>query len=317
MHAVLLPTYVFCATVSWTWLFDIRLGTLGHVWSPCHILKSLHGSELQDTFHMVQSLRCDSCTGGDCVVLGVSIAPAKGKTAESAVLTGWFPAVAEDLAYITAKAGSVFWSVTPCSFGMGMALECQWPLVHQKPQPGHSGCCYSLFELHVRHVSENHSQHLLNLVSKFKYKKNWVIVKHCAITSLWLGFTIWKIKPNLLNNRLEAYLVYFVTSSVLEVKAVVYVAQLTGLEFLCFLRYNIDPGLYCPFFSLGACMEGLNSLFSQLLGISLYAEQTQRGEVWSEDVRKLVSILVPSIWNDKGKLDQMVCSSEPWIGFCF
>lgn len=57
---------------------------------------------------MVQSLRCDSCTGGDCVVLGVSIAPAKGKTAESAVLTGWFPAVAEDLAYITAKAGSVF-----------------------------------------------------------------------------------------------------------------------------------------------------------------------------------------------------------------
>uniref|UniRef100_A0A8C3LFY6 Mitochondrial intermediate peptidase n=1 Tax=Chrysolophus pictus TaxID=9089 RepID=A0A8C3LFY6_CHRPC len=56
------------------------------------------------------------------------------------------------------------------------------------------------------------------------------------------------------------------------------------------LRYNIDPGLYCPFFSLGACMEGLNSLFSQLLGISLYAEQTQRGEVWSEDVRKLAVV---------------------------
>ncbi|KAM6140017.1 mitochondrial intermediate peptidase isoform 1-T1 [Pterocles gutturalis] len=55
-------------------------------------------------------------------------------------------------------------------------------------------------------------------------------------------------------------------------------------------RYNIDPGLYCPFFSLGACMEGLNSLFSQLLGISLYVEQTQRGEVWSEDVRKLAVV---------------------------
>ncbi|XP_010076163.1 PREDICTED: mitochondrial intermediate peptidase-like, partial [Pterocles gutturalis] len=54
--------------------------------------------------------------------------------------------------------------------------------------------------------------------------------------------------------------------------------------------YNIDPGLYCPFFSLGACMEGLNSLFSQLLGISLYVEQTQRGEVWSEDVRKLAVV---------------------------
>lgn len=66
------------------------------------------------------------------------------------------------------------------------------------------------------------------------------------------------------------------------------------MGFCYVLRYNIDPGLYCPFFSLGACMEGLNSLFSQLLGISLYAEQTQRGEVWSEDVRKLVSVLVPS-----------------------
>lgn len=44
-------------------------------------------------------------------------------------------------------------------------------------------------------------------------------------------------------------------------------------------------------------MEGLNSLFSQLLGISLYAEQTKRGEIWSEDVRKLVS--VPSIWNQR------------------
>ncbi|XP_032909015.1 mitochondrial intermediate peptidase-like [Catharus ustulatus] len=55
-------------------------------------------------------------------------------------------------------------------------------------------------------------------------------------------------------------------------------------------RYNIDPGLYCPFFSLGACMEGLNTLFSQLLGISLYAEQTKRGEIWSEDVRKLAVV---------------------------
>lgn len=99
----------------------------------------------------------------------------------------------------------------------------------------------------------------------------------------------------MLNKGLKAYVAYFVTSCNLEVKAVVYVARLIHLEFLYFLRYNIDPGLYCPFFSLGACMEGLNSLFSQLLGISLYAEQTQRGEVWFEDVRKLVSILVPSI----------------------
>ena len=35
-------------------------------------------------------------------------------------------------------------------------------------------------------------------------------------------------------------------------------------------------------------MEGLNSLFTQLFGVSLLAEQPNAGEVWSEDVRKLV-----------------------------
>ncbi|XP_061484531.1 mitochondrial intermediate peptidase [Rhineura floridana] len=55
-------------------------------------------------------------------------------------------------------------------------------------------------------------------------------------------------------------------------------------------RYNIEPSLYCPFFSLGACMEGLNTLFNKLLGISLYAEQPEKGEVWYEDVRKLAVV---------------------------
>ncbi|XP_003414084.1 mitochondrial intermediate peptidase isoform X1 [Loxodonta africana] len=55
-------------------------------------------------------------------------------------------------------------------------------------------------------------------------------------------------------------------------------------------RYNIEPSLYCPFFSLGACMEGLNVLFNQLFGISLYAEQPAKGEVWCEDVRKLAVV---------------------------
>ncbi|XP_040196449.1 mitochondrial intermediate peptidase [Rana temporaria] len=55
-------------------------------------------------------------------------------------------------------------------------------------------------------------------------------------------------------------------------------------------KYNIEPSLYSPFFSLGACMEGLNSLFNQLLGISLYSEQPEKGEVWSEDVRKLAVV---------------------------
>uniref|UniRef100_A0A6Q2WUK7 Mitochondrial intermediate peptidase n=1 Tax=Esox lucius TaxID=8010 RepID=A0A6Q2WUK7_ESOLU len=52
-------------------------------------------------------------------------------------------------------------------------------------------------------------------------------------------------------------------------------------------RYNIDSSLYSPYFSLGACMGGLNMLFSQLLGVSFQNEQPMAGEVWSEDVRKL------------------------------
>ncbi|XP_008058214.1 mitochondrial intermediate peptidase [Carlito syrichta] len=55
-------------------------------------------------------------------------------------------------------------------------------------------------------------------------------------------------------------------------------------------RFNIEPSLYSPFFSLGACMDGLNVLLNRLLGISLYAEQPVQGEVWCEDVRKLAVV---------------------------
>ncbi|XP_055798411.1 uncharacterized protein LOC129868448 isoform X4 [Salvelinus fontinalis] len=53
-------------------------------------------------------------------------------------------------------------------------------------------------------------------------------------------------------------------------------------------EYKIDPCLYSPYFSLGACMEGLNMLFSQLLGVSFQNEQPMAGEAWSEDLRKMV-----------------------------
>ncbi|XP_057176984.1 mitochondrial intermediate peptidase isoform X2 [Triplophysa rosa] len=45
-----------------------------------------------------------------------------------------------------------------------------------------------------------------------------------------------------------------------------------------------------PYFSLGACMEGLNHLFTQLLGVYFQAEEPKMGEVWSEDVRKLAVV---------------------------
>ncbi|XP_034023957.1 mitochondrial intermediate peptidase-like [Thalassophryne amazonica] len=55
-------------------------------------------------------------------------------------------------------------------------------------------------------------------------------------------------------------------------------------------RYNIEPSLYSPYLSLGACMEGLNNLFSQLYGVSLMSEHPRAGEVWSDDVRKLAVV---------------------------
>lgn len=55
-------------------------------------------------------------------------------------------------------------------------------------------------------------------------------------------------------------------------------------------RFNIEPSLYSPYLSLGACMEGLNSLFTQLYGVSLMSEHPRAGEVWSEDVRKLAVV---------------------------
>uniref|UniRef100_A0A8C2XK65 Mitochondrial intermediate peptidase n=1 Tax=Cyclopterus lumpus TaxID=8103 RepID=A0A8C2XK65_CYCLU len=70
------------------------------------------------------------------------------------------------------------------------------------------------------------------------------------------------------------------------------VCHTISLNTICFAhgRYNTEPSLYSPYLSLGACMEGLNNLFSQLYGVSLMSEHASAGEVWSEDVRKLAVV---------------------------
>uniref|UniRef100_A0A8D0UTT4 mitochondrial intermediate peptidase n=1 Tax=Sus scrofa TaxID=9823 RepID=A0A8D0UTT4_PIG len=52
-------------------------------------------------------------------------------------------------------------------------------------------------------------------------------------------------------------------------------------------RSSVEPGAYGPFFSLGACMDGLDVLLGRLLGVSLRVQQPAPGEVWAQDVRKL------------------------------
>ncbi|KAJ8400341.1 hypothetical protein AAFF_G00397240 [Aldrovandia affinis] len=67
-------------------------------------------------------------------------------------------------------------------------------------------------------------------------------------------------------------------------------------------RYNTEPSLYSPYLSLGVCMDGLNCLFTQLLGVSLQAQQLQAGEVWSDDVQKLAVV-----HEDEGLLGYIYC----------
>ncbi|XP_046383083.1 mitochondrial intermediate peptidase [Ischnura elegans] len=43
----------------------------------------------------------------------------------------------------------------------------------------------------------------------------------------------------------------------------------------------------CPYFSLGACMQGLNLLLQSIYGVSLHREEMEPGESWSPDVHKL------------------------------
>uniref|UniRef100_A0A8D1UPV7 Mitochondrial intermediate peptidase n=1 Tax=Sus scrofa TaxID=9823 RepID=A0A8D1UPV7_PIG len=55
-------------------------------------------------------------------------------------------------------------------------------------------------------------------------------------------------------------------------------------------RSSVEPGTYGPFFSLGACMDGLDVLLGRLLGVSLRVQQPAPGEVWAQDVRKLAVV---------------------------
>ena len=51
--------------------------------------------------------------------------------------------------------------------------------------------------------------------------------------------------------------------------------------------YNLNLNQICEYFSVGACMEGLNIVFSSLYGVSLSVVEAGPGEVWEPDVQKV------------------------------
>lgn len=50
---------------------------------------------------------------------------------------------------------------------------------------------------------------------------------------------------------------------------------------------KLNSSTISAYFPLGACMDGLNTLFKGLFGISLESQEPAEGELWSSDVQKL------------------------------
>lgn len=55
-------------------------------------------------------------------------------------------------------------------------------------------------------------------------------------------------------------------------------------------RYNISGEEFAFYFSLGNCMEGINIVLRSLYDVSLQVLELQNGELWFNDVYKLVYI---------------------------
>ncbi len=51
--------------------------------------------------------------------------------------------------------------------------------------------------------------------------------------------------------------------------------------------FQVDTAKISEFFSLGVCMEGLNTIFKHLYSVELHMETPKQGEVWCPDVYKI------------------------------
>lgn len=53
---------------------------------------------------------------------------------------------------------------------------------------------------------------------------------------------------------------------------------------------NMSNAEFIPYFSLGACMDGINTLIQALYGIRLESTEILSGEVWADNIQKLAVI---------------------------
>ena len=51
--------------------------------------------------------------------------------------------------------------------------------------------------------------------------------------------------------------------------------------------FSVDTAKISEYFSLGVCMEGLNTIFKSLYSVELQIETPAEGEIWNPDVYKI------------------------------
>ena len=66
-------------------------------------------------------------------------------------------------------------------------------------------------------------------------------------------------------------------------------------------KHNLYSDPLSPFLSVGTVIQGLSRLFSRLYGIKFVPQETQPGEVWHEDVRRL------DVFDETGLIGIMYC----------
>jgi intermediate peptidase len=73
-------------------------------------------------------------------------------------------------------------------------------------------------------------------------------------------------------------------------------------------RHNLYSDPLSPFLSVGTVIQGLSRLFIRLYGIKFVPKETQPGEVWHEDVRRL------DVYNENGLIGAMYCDIFQRLG---